>query len=77
MFSGIFEGMPSEELFVFGFGCAVILWCIYRIFTSGKYGSSILYWLLAIISGVSLYLWRSGIGLEWYSYIKTALITPY
>ncbi|MBA3030201.1 MAG: hypothetical protein FP816_15515 [Desulfobacteraceae bacterium] len=73
----MFEEMQSEEIFVFGFGFAVILWSLYRILTSGKYGSSIGYWLLAVLSAGSLWLWRSGTALELYMHVKTVIITPY
>ena len=73
----MFEGLTIEEWVVLGFGGFVILWGLYRIITSGRHGSNFFYWLLIVFTGACIYLWRSGIGLETYLYIKNVLLTPY
>ena len=72
----MFEGLNVEDVFALGFGTVVILWGLYRIFTSGKHGSNFLNWLLVLLAGACLYLWQSGHGLDAYLYIKTSLLTP-
>jgi hypothetical protein len=73
----MFEDLTTEEYFALGFAIVVMLAGLYRIFTSGRHSSNFFNWLLVIFTGACVYLWRSGIALEAYTYIKTVLITPY
>ena len=72
----MFEDLNIEDMFALGFGTIVILWGLYRIFTSGRHGSNFLNWAIVIAAGACLYLWQSGHGLEAYLYIKNNLMTP-
>jgi len=59
-----------------GFGVVIILMGLYRIITSGKHSSNFFNWLMVLSTGACIYLWRSGLAMEWYLYIKNVLITP-
>ena len=71
------DAYATDELFIMGFGGAVILWALYRIFTAGRFGKTFSNWLLILVVAAALWLWRSGQGLEAYQYIKSALFVAH
>ena len=73
----MFTEMTPEEIFVLGFGCLVMVWGLYKILTSGKFGSRFFYWLLVLGTGAVLWLWRSGYALKIYAWLKNMMVTPY
>ena len=72
----MYFGYTLPELAAFTVAAIIIIWALWRIFSSSKHASNFAFWLIIAATIFALWAWRSGTAVYYYDKIKTELITP-
>ena len=72
----MYFGYSLPEFAVFTVAALIVIWALWRIFSSGRLSSNFVFWFIIFATIFSLWAWRSGTAVYYYEKIKTEIATP-